>query len=253
MTIAVLSDIHGNLESWHAVLEDIQSFNVDDIYCLGDVIGYGADPYACIASVQKNCSIILQGNHENALLNPVEQSHMNSVAQTAITWTAQQLPEKVIETISSWPLVKVGTDARLVHGSPDEPLAFHYITYRMDVENAFRAFSEKVCFYGHTHWPAVAEEIVSNTSRVIKLAPRMLSKQKEEQVISLDEKTRYLISVGSVGQPRDGDARARWVLVKSDPSAAIFRYVPYDIEKAQQKILKAGLPEILAERLKYGK
>jgi len=233
-------DIHGNLEALEAVLADIRAVGVDDIYCLGDVVGYGADPRVCLQRVAETCGIRVRGNHEAALLGDAWIDRMNPAASAAIHWTAAQLTAEDLNEISTWPLVRVGADARLVHGSPDRPAQYDYVTGRFSIEDAFRAFPEFMCFCGHTHIPLVAVETAPGRMQVLQARKLMLERDK-----------RYLINVGSVGQPRDGNARARWVLMADTPQIT-FREVAYDVGRAQEKIRKAGLPEILAYRLSRG-
>ncbi|MBN1596334.1 metallophosphoesterase family protein [candidate division FCPU426 bacterium] len=253
MHIAVVSDLHANWEAWTSVLADIQAHAVDAIYCLGDVIGYGAEPTACLQSVTTHCDIILQGNHEYAVLHPQEQERMNFAARRAAWWTRQQLSEGECATIAQWPLTRAGGDSRLVHGSPENPVAFHYITSPVEVKKAFQAFWEPLCFIGHTHSVMVAEELPQGNVRIHRLHTQRGWQQKEQIVFPLSAGIRYVINAGSVGQPRDEDPRARWILVRSDEKEVIFNYIPYNILKTQQKIISAGLPEILAQRLQYGR
>ncbi len=241
MRVAIISDIHSNLEALQAVLKNIRSTEVDEIYSLGDVVGYGADPAACLDLIQSACSIMLRGNHESALLDPSQTAEMTTNAAQAINWTRRQLTSRELGLMANWPMVRVGSDARMVHASPDHPGEFHYLTSRWDIENAFKFFSEQICFYGHTHQPAVAEEIIPGVLRI--LPPRSFT---------MDEKCRYLVNVGSVGQPRNRDPSACWVLVTGHPPEVRFNSVVYDIRAAQEKILKAGLPSQLAERLAKG-
>lgn len=240
MRAAVISDIHGNWEALEAVWADIQAVQADVVYCLGDIVGYGADPRLCWQWVTQHCLHSVRGNHDEALSGNLAAG-MNAYAAAAIRWTTEQFTAAEILALSSYPLVYSGADARLVHGSPQEPKAFHYTRSRLDIESAFQAFPEPLCLIGHTHIPMVAEEIVPGTMRM--LAPL---------TIPIDPEHRYLVNVGSVGQPRDGNPCARWVLIDSERARLTFRMVDYDISKAQQKIKNAGLPEILADRLGQG-
>lgn len=242
MRTAVFSDIHGNLEALEAVLADIRAAQADELFCLGDVIGYGADPEECLHRVQAVCRMILRGNHEAALLEERWLEEMNFAAARAIRWTAARLSARDMAAIGTWPLVRVGADARWVHGSPHEPGEFHYLEGIFGLRDAFWAFPEKICFCGHTHVPLAAAECAPGIVRVLK-----------EREITLEPGKRYVINVGSVGQPRDGNPRARWVLAEDKPARICFREVEYDIAAAQAKILKAGLPEILATRLRQGR
>jgi diadenosine tetraphosphatase ApaH/serine/threonine PP2A family protein phosphatase len=251
MRVAVLADIHANWEALNAVWEDLRREAPEAVYCLGDVVGYGADPQACWEWVQAHCPVRLRGNHEEAVLRPEREAEMNPAAAAAIRWTRDQLTAPALADIDAWPLVESGADARLVHGSPLEPLAFHYISSRWDAENAFQHFSEHACFFGHTHISGVVEEIVPGALRVhpVMGAP---SQDPVQGTLALEADKRYLVNVGSVGQPRDRDPRAKWLLVSGAPLVLEFRAVPYDVAVAQKKILAAGLPKILAERLSFG-
>lgn len=245
MRVAVLADIHANWEALTAVEEDLRQQEPEAVYCLGDVVGYGADPQACWEWVQARCQVSLRGNHEEAVIHPEREEEMNQAAAAAIRWTRGQLNSQALAAISAWPLVETGADARLVHGSPLEPLAFHYISSRWDAENAFQNFAEHVCFFGHTHRCEVVEEIVPGALRVHPVLEGQGS-------LTLEADKRYLVNVGSVGQPRDRDPRAKWLLVSGDPPVLEFRAVDYNVALAQKKILAAGLPKILAERLAFG-
>lgn len=242
MRIAVLSDIHGNLEALEAVLADVRAQGADEIYCLGDVIGYGADPQACLHRVLETCRIMLRGNHEAALLDPAWLERMNEDAAAALRWTADRLDAADREVIASWPLVRAAADARLVHGSPWRPAEFQYLSGRWSLEEAFRAFPEHLCLCGHTHVPLAAEEIVPEVLRTLSVT----------QGIDLQEGGRWLVNVGSVGQPRDGSSLASWVLITDRPPHVDLRRVAYPVAKAQEKIRRAGLPGVLAERLSGG-
>lgn len=252
MRVAVVADIHANWEALSAVWKDLQQQAPEAVYCLGDVVGYGADPQACWEWTQSHCQVRLRGNHEEAVLHPEREAGMNAAAAAAIRWTREHLSAPALADLDTWPLVATGADARLVHGSPLEPLAFHYIASRWDAENAFQYFGEHACFVGHTHVSGVVEEIIPGALRVHPV----LGAPGPEPVrgsLDLEADKRYLINAGSVGQPRNGDPRAQWLLVKDTPPCLEFRAVPYDVALAQKKILAAGLPKILAERLSLGK
>lgn len=241
MRAAVVSDIHGNWEALEAVWQDIQAARAEVVYCLGDVVGYGADPLACWHWAKQHCRVIVLGNHEAALETGGLQDRMNEHALAAIRWTAGCLSPAEINELKSLPLVYSGADARLVHATPDNPLSFGYVRSRLDVENAFRAFGETLCLIGHTHVPMVMEEIVPGAFRGL-----------QPGAIRLQPKHRYLVNVGSVGQPRDGNPKARWVLIDSEQGRLDFHQVDYDISTAQKKIRAAGLPDFLADRLSRG-
>lgn len=247
MRFALISDIHANWEALSAVADDIRQHQAEEVVCLGDVVGYGADPVGCLTWVAEHCRGIVRGNHEAALLDEHEREQMNPVAAEAIVWTASQVRDKHMEMVNAWPWTILWQDHRLIHSSPEHPERFYYLIHRRDFLNSFRAFSEKMAFYGHTHLPLVAEW--NPVSQALAFMPPT----------ELDTKPgrRYLVNVGSVGQPRDGDPRACWVLAEGEPGREsvhlTFRRVDYDCRKAGIKIVEAGLPEILAARLGYGK
>jgi predicted phosphodiesterase len=241
MRFAVISDIHGNLEALSAVLEEIRKFDIKMVYCLGDVIGYGADPEACLDLVQQHISVCLRGNHEEALLHPELQNKMSQPAVQVLEWTRNKFSEEKRSIIAQWPLVHTGDDARLVHASPHTPLGFEYVRSRLDCEFAFEFFPEKICFLGHSHIPFIAEEIVPGVVR-----------WSQAVQFELDSKCRYIINVGSVGQPRNHDPRACWVMIQDQPAVVSIQFVEYNVALAQNKIRQAKFPEVLATRLNFG-
>lgn len=238
--IAVISDIHGNLEALQAVLEDARSESVTGIVCLGDVVGYGADPNACMETVWNEAMATVLGNHDAAACNPRLADNFNEVARAAIAWTRQMLTKENLEVLRSLPYDFVEGDTRYVHASPDEPAAWHYILTEQEAWNAFEACAEPICFVGHSH---VALRVLMRRGRLVVA---------ESEVVDVDPEERALLNVGSVGQPRDGDWRASYALWDPVKRRMVARRVEYDLEKAARKIRDAGLPEILAKRLAVG-
>jgi len=232
MKLAVISDIHANLEALQAVLEDIDSHAPDDMVCLGDVVGYGADPSECLKIVQERCSVIIKGNHDEAAYDPEQAMYFNFHARIAVEWTYGALSADERSVLESFPLRHTLGDILLVHSTPKDPQDWEYIIDEIDAQHALRTFSEKLCCVGHSHVAAIYPE-----------SPK--SKPS-------DPDYRALVNVGSVGQPRDRNPKAAWCLIETDPlDIQIFR-VDYDIETAAGKIRKAGLPPQLAERLYVG-
>jgi len=230
---AIISDIHGNLEALTTVLDDIASANVDEIFCLGDVVGYGPNPRECIDHC-RNFSMTLLGNHDNgALFDP---DGFSSGAEKAIFWTRQQLEDPQVEGAADrWDfLAKLPRTHRcepfmFVHGSPRSPLN----------EYVFPE-DHQYCFQGHTHVPGVFTENC-----------RFYSPQEIENSFSLNEQ-KVMVNVGSVGQPRDGDPRSSYVIV--DDKQIEFRRVEYDFEATRAKIhAEPGLDDFLGDRLVEGR
>jgi diadenosine tetraphosphatase ApaH/serine/threonine PP2A family protein phosphatase len=238
--IAVISDIHGNLEALEAVLEDARRENADAMICLGDVVGYGADPNGCMDLVTAEMKATVLGNHDAAARDLREADNFNDVAREAIRWTQEQLTRENLDRLRALPLEFVDARARYVHASPDDPSAWHYILTEQEAWNAFEACPEAVCFVGHSHVPL----------RVLLHRGRL--EVVDGPVLELHRDARALVNVGSVGQPRDGDWRAAYSLFDPRAGRVVARRVEYDLRAATAKILKAGLPEILARRLAQG-
>ncbi len=244
MRTAIISDIHGNLEALSAVLFDIESVNVDEIVCLGDVIGYGPNPNECINLVNKKCPIILLGNHDAAVLDSLSTQNFNINAKIAIEWTSEQLSEESRKFVENLPMSKIDTDKTYVHATPYEPRMWYYITSIEEAAFNFQFFDTTFCFVGHTHIPVT-----------ISLDPekKIIVSQDGYLDFSEDDGSHYLINVGSVGQPRDRNPKASYGIVDTEVSNFSLRRVEYDIEKCQAKMKKHKLPDFLITRLGEGK
>lgn len=243
MKYAVFSDVHGNLDALEAVLGHAGRERVDRFVCLGDIVGYGADPDACVERVRglHNCTC-LKGNHDAATIDPGERTFFHEVALEGIRFTESRLSAASKEFLAGLPYAYAPDDVMIaVHASPFHPEAWEYVLDRSGAERAFQAMGDRrVAFIGHSHAPVV----FIDDGRAERLIPG--------EPIDLDGGCKYVINVGSVGQPRDGNPDASWVLY--DDGAAFVRIfrVQYDREKAAEKILRAGLPPVLAERLLVG-
>lgn len=232
MTYAIISDIHSNLEALTKTLALIDQHHVDEVICLGDIVGYGANPNECIERVKERCSIVLMGNHDAAAVHPHTAQDFNPLARRAIEWTYSALTVEHRDYLQALPYKAEKGDLLFVHASPQNPDRFDYIFTQEEAENAFQCFSEKICFIGHTHIPA----IFSRSARVKELTPN----------------NQYIINVGSVGQPRDGNPMLSFGIFDTNLwSFELIRDV-YDIETASIKIAQQGLPEELGIRILYG-
>ena len=240
MTTALISDIHGNLEALDAVLAEIEARRPRRVFCLGDVVGYGASPNECLAKVRKHCELVLLGNHDAAASGGPEAARFNIYARVAADWTAKTLTRENREYLQRLPLTSSEGSGYLVHASPACPRDWEYLLDRFDAEPQFHYFSEPICFIGHTHQPAVY------------MADPAGCKSLPLSNVTLEPDRRYIINVGSVGQPRDHDPRACFVIYHEATGGIEFVRVPYDIEGAQAKIRAAQLPEVLAARLATG-
>lgn len=232
MRIAVISDIHANLHALEKTLETIDRLHIDQVFCLGDIVGYGSAPNECIALVQQRCTAIVKGNHDSAVVDELPLDHFNSYGETAIRWTKRQLTPENAEFLRDLPLFRVHDSVTLAHASPLHPEAWRYIFAWPDAQRCFSAFGTPLCFIGHTHVPVIVGE--------------------DGTVNRYEAGKRYLVNVGSVGQARDGNPRAAFAVLDTDkPSLSILRQ-EYDVESAAAAILKARLPDYLAHRLFLG-
>ncbi len=244
MRYAVLSDVHGNLHALETVLQHLDQESVDQVVFLGDAVGYGAFPNECVAHLQQVASPALMGNHDYAVLHPEERTVFNPYARQAIDWTDHHLTPETRRYLAERPLTAVlepGICA--VHASPHNPLEWVYIHRPEEAQVQFRFFEHRICLFGHTHVPVVYQESRGPEAEVLLV---------HEGTLHLDPEGRYLINPGSVGQPRDGDPRAAYLILDSERLTVEIRRVPYPVEKAQAAILKAGLPPFLADRLAVG-
>jgi diadenosine tetraphosphatase ApaH/serine/threonine PP2A family protein phosphatase len=237
MRLAVLADIHGNWEALEAVLRHAAEQKVERYALLGDAVGYGADPNACMEWAVWHADFFLMGNHEKAVVDPALREWFTSDAREAIIWTAGILKKRYRDNICGLSCVETFKGLMFVHGSPEQPEQFHYLMTYHDAVHAFRFFENQVCFVGHTHVPCFF-------CYPARRAGHFLS-----GVLKLDPAERYILNPGSVGQPRDGDRRAAYGIYDDrNLTFEIFR-LEYDNKKAAQKIRQAGLPDFLADRL----
>jgi predicted phosphodiesterase len=241
MKYGLISDIHGNLEALSAVLSDLEKRGVDSIHCLGDVVGYGADPAACLKLVVENCDSKLLGNHEYAALGVHSCENFNDAARSSTEWTQQTLDDDCIAVMSDFALDRPMDDMYLVHASPFEPSEWHYVLSATDAVCAFEHLRHKIGFFGHSHLPTILRE-----------KPDGLPSFQTGHDFAADPQGRYLVNVGSVGQPRDNDPRAGYVTFESEEMDIEFHRVVYDIEAAQRKMSEANLPSTLISRLSTG-
>jgi len=242
MRVLVISDIHANLAALESVLED--AGQVDAIWCLGDVVGYGPDPNACIELLRGlNPQHWLAGNHDWAALGKLDIAEFNPLARQATLWTRQQLTPENRAFLARLPTHERAVDPRftLAHGSPRHPV-WEYILDLQTAAANFAHFDTPYCLVGHTHVPMIFQQLNSR----IEVPPYLLDRE-----IELGE-ARLIINPGGVGQPRDGDPRASYLILDTDTLTITFRRVSYPIEETQARMQKAGLPPRLIYRLSYG-
>lgn len=240
MRYAVIGDIHGNLEAFTAVLTSIEKEEVNQILCVGDIVGYGANPVECIDLVRERCAKIVAGNHDYAAIGLADIDYFNPFAKDALIWTSERLGEKEINYLAGLKLIEREDNFTMVHSALNNPRDWGYILNTFDAALNFELQTDPICFVGHSHGPVVymkRDNFISGHRFISKVEPGC----------------QYIINVGSVGQPRDGDWRACYVVYDLELQTLRLRRVEYDVEKAQRKILEAGLPQVLADRLSIGR
>jgi diadenosine tetraphosphatase ApaH/serine/threonine PP2A family protein phosphatase len=242
LRIAVLSDIHGNKHALEAVLEAVAGERVDEVWCLGDVVGYGADPDACCALVREHADVCLAGNHDLAATGGLPLDEFSRNAAVAAAWTSAVAEPEHLEWLRGLAPAGRREGIGLFHGSPRDPV-WEYVVSDLLAELSLDAMGERLGLVGHSH---VALAFVRDEGEPVDGAVRTDGD-------SADLATgRWLLNPGSVGQPRDGDPRAAWLLLDTDVPTARWARVPYDVAGAQAAIRAAELPEALADRLEVG-
>ena len=247
MRYAVLSDVHGNLEALSAVLADAASEGALGVLCLGDAVGYGADPVACVELLGERSTGMVAGNHEYGALGLLDLRWFNPAARAAALWTREQLGADHQGYLSGLPLSSALGEATCVHASPRRPEEWEYLLSAEDGFEAFADFATRLCFVGHSHRPGVWSLGSSGPAHEDLGGPAW----HDHRVLFHDGR-RYIVNVGSVGQPRDRDPRAAYVVWDEDERSITLRRVMYDHKAAAAKILRAGLPRALADRLAHG-
>jgi predicted phosphodiesterase len=239
--VAVVSDLHANLEALDAVLEAADEHGCERLLALGDIVGYGADPEAVIGRLVDRQAVVIAGNHDLAAIGRFDATWFNEVAAAAIAWTSATISADARAFLQALEPRRDEPDAVLVHGSVRDPAAEYLLTIP-DAEVSFGMARFDVAFFGHTHLPTVFRSDPNN-----RVSGWVMS---EGSVVELHDGARYMLNPGSVGQPRDRDPRAAFI-VWEDGRATGHR-VAYDTARAGEKILAAGLPRWLADRLTLG-
>jgi diadenosine tetraphosphatase ApaH/serine/threonine PP2A family protein phosphatase len=240
MKIAVLSDIHGNMDAFAKVLEDIDRCRPEAVYSLGDNIGYGAEPERVIQTLRRLQIPSVLGNHELAAQDPGFLSWFNPAARRSLSMTLEMLSDDSLNYIKGLPTHVTAHSLRFVHGfPPDSPTLYTFQVETRTKRRVVQELPEKICFVGHTH---ILEIAALDGDVLAEVA-------FQEGLNSLQADRKHLINIGSVGQPRDGDIRAKYVIWDCAEDTLDIRCVPYDAQAAAAKIIAAGLPEHHAQRL----
>ena len=241
MRIGILGDVHSNLEALEAVREAGFDRGVERWICLGDVVGYGADPAACLDMVGDLAAVILQGNHDAAVAGVQGVEYFNQHARRAVQWTRQTLCAERLSPLLGFGLTHTEAEAFFVHSEPGDPRAWGYVCDAADAASALLAVTERLLYVGHSH-----------LAFICAAAREVRTVVETEGCLRLVADVRYLVNVGSVGQPRDGDPRACFAIRDEETDSIELVRVTYDVTAARQKILDAGLPRFLADRLCQG-
>ncbi|UCE17394.1 MAG: metallophosphoesterase family protein [Gemmatimonadota bacterium] len=240
MRYGIISDIHGNREALDVAVRYLESVGVDTFICVGDIVGYGADPTQCLDTVKGLTDAVVAGNHDHAAVGRSDIENFNQHAKMAVLWTSEQLSGENKDYLGSLPMMLQLDDALIVHSTPFQPEKWYYLLTHFQFVAAFQQFTERICFIGHSHQPVVFEKGKQHTGPL------------QGATFSLSDGSRYIINVGSVGQPRDNDPRLSCCIYDSSAMTVELIRLEYDVTLAQDKIRKAGLPEYLAQRLAHG-
>ncbi len=242
MKIAVVSDIHGNRQAFEAVLDEIAESDCRELWCLGDLVGYGADPDVCVDLARDQAALCLAGNHDLVVRGTLPLEQFSRGAAVAATWTQKRITSETREYLEGLAPVADSRDVALYHASPRDPV-WEYVLSPLQAELCFDVQAERVALIGHSH-------VALSFSRFPGASATGETRDADEE---LDlEVGEWLVNPGSVGQPRDGDPRAAWLELDTTRWRAIYRRVEYDIAGAVAAIRAARLPDSLAERLQYG-
>jgi diadenosine tetraphosphatase ApaH/serine/threonine PP2A family protein phosphatase len=239
--IAILADIHSNLEALEAVLAALGRSRIDRYVCVGDVVGYGADPAPCVAKVRELCEVVIAGNHDWAVAGRLSMEFFNAYARDAIVWTRTQISDDDMAWLRDLPVrADVAGIATLVHSTLHNPTAFDYLLTSYDAHLSMAVLELPLCFVGHSHIPITFME---KGGLGFTFA----------DTIDLAKVDKAIVNPGSIGQPRDENPAAAYGILDTVKRRVTLHRVPYDVAAAARKIEKAGLPKVLADRLHVGK
>ncbi len=242
MRVAVVSDVHANLPALEAVLAEVDAAAVDEVWCLGDIVGYGPDPGACVEIIRDRCALSLSGNHDLGAIGAIPLDDFNPYAAEANRWTGSVLSEADRAWLGSLPTRTKRHDVTLAHGSPREPV-WEYVVSAPVALASFECFDTEWCLVGHSHVPLVILE--PEAGGALTAIPGSGG--------PVEPTGRAIVNPGSVGQPRDGDPGAAYAVLDLEAKTATFHRTPYDIGQVQARMREAGLPAYLIDRLDRGR
>ncbi|HED09683.1 MAG TPA: metallophosphoesterase [Caldithrix abyssi] len=236
MQIAIISDVHANLEALQTVFEYTRQHDIETVFCLGDSVGYGPNPNECVTLIKEHCTHVIMGNHDYAAVGLANTEFFNINAKSAIAWTRNQLTTENTNFLKKLPFTTVYEHLLLTHASPKSPSSWEYVLTHQAALKQFKVFKQNICFIGHSHVPIIYTPSAYFT----------------DKKIILERGESYIVNVGSVGQPRDGDPRTCFVLLDTETNSLEYIRLKYDTRKTSEKIKNAGLPSYLADRILYG-
>jgi len=239
MRFAIFGDIHANLEALQAVLADAKEHGCTHHVCIGDIVGYNANPHECVEIIRNLGCPVVKGNHDEQAYMNDDLENFNPLAEEAIRWTRDHLTEPDKQWLQALRLVRQVRDFSIVHATLDTPHQWGYVFNQLDAAASFNYQYTNLCFYGHTHAPRAYVRDIS-----VRAVPL--------DILRIEPGKKYFINVGSVGQPRDGDWHASYSIYHADKNYVELRLIEYDIYTAQDKVVEAGLPQRLADRLALG-
>ena len=240
MRFAIISDLHANLEATEVVLADADAKECTQFVCLGDLVGYNANPHECVEIVRALDCPVVKGNHDEQASLVESSRDFNELAEHAINWTRAHLTDEDKVWLAELRMTRQVRDFTIVHATLDTPAEWGYVFNNLDAMASFTYQHTTICFFGHTH---VAGAFIRGND---------VTRVKTEQLV-IEPGKKYFINTGSVGQPRDGDPRAAYCIYDTEKGVVEQRRLKYDMPKAQRKIIQAGLPRLLAERLELGR
>lgn len=243
MIIAVISDIHSNYEALSRIITDIKNSKIDKIFCCGDIIGYGPNPNECVQGLKDQGVVSIIGNHEAALLGDIDLTWFNENAKVAILKNKELITYENLEYLKKLPKYIIEKDFLFVHGSPLDPIHEYLLDFTSIYIN-IKNMEQKICFCGHTHIPLICWE--DKHKKVEILYP------KGNFSMKLNKNKKYIINVGAVGQPRDSDPRACYIIFDTKNFRLEFRRIEYNFYITQQKMTQLQLPEFLIKRIESG-
>jgi predicted phosphodiesterase len=240
----IFSDIHGNLEALKIVLEQIDFYLPDKVICLGDIVGYGPNPNECVSQVYDRAHITIMGNHDHAVLGLTDISYFNQYAKLAVLWTRQVLKEENVGLLRQAPLNVIDGHILFVHSTPLHPERWDYIFNPLEGQYYLQHLDSQICFIGHSHQPLFFKKDADE---------QIIFDRKFSFSLPIEEGCQYIVNVGSVGQPRDGNPDTSFALYDTETQTVQVKRLPYDIELTQKKMQDIGLPAFLIDRLAYGR